>query len=184
MCAPMYSAEPPRAGRPGLTAMTWTGWSIGVVMATPLEHRCRCGPAADASRRGAVRLWGLLLHERRSTGAVRAPVAGRMLFSMRKPCPDGCRLRPDGTLGRIEPAQCSIGPVASRRTPSRTPLCCASRVPHVPRPPPLGHRGPRLTPPTAARASRHQPRPAPHATNRGPRLTPSTTARASPTHSV
>src|SRR5580693_3468546 len=105
MCAPMYSAEPPRAGRPSPTAMTWTGWSIGVVMATPLEHRCRCGPAADAGRRGAVRLWGLLLHERRSTGAVRAPVAGTMLFSMRKPCPDGSRLRPDGTLGRIEPAQ-------------------------------------------------------------------------------
>jgi hypothetical protein len=124
MCAPMYSAEPPRAGRPSPTAMTWTGWSIGVVMATPLEHRCRCGPAADAGRRGAVRLWGLLLHERRSTGAVRAPVAGRMLFSMRKPCPDGSRLPPGA--------------------PSRTPLHCASHVPHAPRPAP------------------HQPRPAPN----------------------
>lgn len=121
----------------------------------PMQHWCRYGDTSGtpvslwSSRRyrpsRVVRLWGLLLHQRCSTGAVRAPVAGRMLFSMRKPGPDGNR--------------------ASRRTPSRTPLHCASHVLRVPRPAPLGHHGPRLT---------YQPRPAPHPANHGPHLTPLT----------
>src|SRR5580704_1175555 len=84
-------------------------WNIGAVIAAPMEHWCRCGPAADAGRRSAVRLGGLLLNGRCSTGAVRAPLeessTGPPVWSARvHPDLAGCSLA-RGRYRRLLPAR-------------------------------------------------------------------------------